>query len=211
MESNQEPVQSIQPVEQKQKSGWKMPLIVAAIAIIAAVLAGGVTWYLMNQSQNSLRADNDKSVAALQKQINDLKKAQTTVPAPTTATTDWHTYKNTDYGFQLNFGNKWSGYTVTKASTPFGTALAEYDFKLPTSDTNYTTTGNNPATVFSVLVYKTTAFQAIDRSHPVPILPTAIVTKGDKTFAYYPATQWATDWTLKESDVPAVISTFSFT
>lgn len=213
MESSQEPMQPTQPVEQKQKNSWKMPLTIAVVVIIAAGLAGGTTWYLMNQSQTSLKADNNKSVAALQQQINDLKKTQTiTTTSTTTTTTDWHTYKNTDYGFQLTFGDKWTGYTVEK-TTPSGTELASYAFELPSNDGNFISQTKTSYPAFNINVYNTTDFQAIDRSHPTPTLPTAISSHNGKTFAYVMSTQWPSDWKLTggaNGDVQVVTSTLKF-
>lgn len=215
MEPNQEPVQSIQPVEQKQKNSWKIPLTIAVIALIAAALAGGVTWYLMNQSQTSLKTDNDKSVAALQKQINDLKKTQTiTTTSSMSATKDWHTYKNTDYGFQLTFGDKWSGYTVKNLGVT-GKSIAEYTFSLPTSDASYTKYDNNPAQVFNIAIYNTADYQylvdsAKQNGGPTPAL---IMSKNGKSFTYSSASQWPSDWKLNggtNGDVQIVISTFKF-
>jgi flagellar basal body-associated protein FliL len=214
MEPNQEPIQSSEPAVQKQRISWKMILIVFAIALIAAGLAGGITWYLMNQSQNNLKADNDKSITSLQKQISDLKKVQpiTVTPATTTTTTDWHTYKNTDYNFQLTFTDKWSGYSVEK-TTPSGTELANFAFELPSNDGNFISQTKTSYAAFNIMVYNTADYQAIDRSHPVPNLPTAISSNDGKTFAYVMSTQWPSDWKLNggtNGDVQTVISTFKF-
>jgi len=37
-------------------------------------------------------------------------KSPSRVQAPTTA--DWHTYRNTEYGFEITFPDSWKGYTV---------------------------------------------------------------------------------------------------
>jgi len=184
-----------------------MPLVIVVIALIAAGLAGGATWYLMSQSQNSLKANNDKSVAALQKQINDLKKTQTIKPALAKTTTDWHTYKNTDYGFQLTFGDKWKGYTVVKSSSPaYKEAIAEYNVMLPTTDPNFINV-SNPYMAFAISVYSDADYQLISK-RPSPLATKIIASKDGKSFAYHLPTRSPQDFS--QIDVPSVISTFKF-
>ena len=184
-------------------------MIVGAV-LITAVLVGAATWLVMNQKYNNYKTATDKSLATMQKQVNDLKKAQQ--DETISAATGWQTYKNTDYGFQLTFGTKWKGYTVKKLAGA-GKALAEYTFSLPTNDTNYTQFGNNPAQVFSITVYNTTDYQSLASqiaSSGAPALA-LIISQGGKSYIYSSAGQWPSDWSLtggNNGDVQTVISTF---
>ena len=213
-----QPIQSIRPNEPaKPKPNWRLPVTIVLIVLVTAGIVGGTTWFMMDQNQKNTKSKNDKSITALQNQISELKKTETIAPTATTtgttpAVADWRTYTNSDYGFNLTFGDKWSGYTVTK-STPSGTELANYAFELPSNDGNFISQTKTTFPVFNVKVYNTADFQAIDRSHPTPSLPTAISSSNGKTFAYVMSTQWPSDWKLSggtNGDVQTVTSTFKF-
>ena len=208
MEPDRIPMQST--ILNKPESNSKMILVILGVVLATAVLVGGGTWLVMNQKYNNYKTATNKSLATMQKQVNDLKTAQKTIAI--SAATDWQTYKNTDYGFQLTFGTKWKGYTVKKQSGS-GTALGLYAFSLPTTDPSYVQYGNNPAQVFNISVYNTTDYQTLASSAAKNGGPvsTLIMSQSGKSFAYSTSGQWPSDWSLtggNNGDVQSVISTF---
>lgn len=63
---------------EKPKFDWQRTLITTAIVLFAALVVGGTTWYVMDKSAKTIKTANDESVAALQKQIDELKASKTT-------------------------------------------------------------------------------------------------------------------------------------
>lgn len=63
---------------EKPKFDWQRSLITAGIVLLSALVVGGVTWYVMDKSARDVKTANDQSVAALQKQINELKTVEST-------------------------------------------------------------------------------------------------------------------------------------
>jgi len=59
----------------KPRARWKWLVIVAVVIIFAAMIAGGV-WYFMNQNATKLKEDSEKRAKLLEEQIAELKKQQ---------------------------------------------------------------------------------------------------------------------------------------
>ena len=78
---------------EKPKFNWQRMLITSGFVLLAALVVGGTTWYVMDKSAKEIKTANDSSVASLQKQINELKAASktstvVTAPATTVLTSD---------------------------------------------------------------------------------------------------------------------------
>ena len=196
--------------EQKEKVKVKVKvtrlLITIAIVLVTALVVGGVTWYYMDKSAKDLKEANDKEVQALEKQITILKKTETAeVKSKANTTSDWHTYKNNDYNFQLTLGDKFKGYIVNKDSN---NGIDSYLFSLPTTDSQYVSVNNNPAPVFRITIYTDAKYQELmNQEGPKP---TFIKSSNGKTYAYWLATQWPSDWGLtggENGDIKTVVDT----
>jgi hypothetical protein len=79
----------MEPTElnEKTKFNWQRSLITVGIVIVTAGIIGGTTWYVMNQQATKDKETANKTAQDLQKQIDDLKKTQTTTSTTTTTTT----------------------------------------------------------------------------------------------------------------------------
>jgi type II secretory pathway pseudopilin PulG len=102
-------------LNEKPKFNWKRLLITIGIVIITAGAIGGSIYYVMNQQATKDKKTADKQAQDLQKQIDDLKKAQesktntTATPIATTQdeTASWKTYTNQPYGFTIKYPADW--------------------------------------------------------------------------------------------------------
>ena len=75
-----------------------------------------------NGELNKQRSDNDIRIAAMQKQIDDLKKEETTTTKPATNTTTdktagWKTFTSTEYGFSIKYPDSLQENTFTNPTT----------------------------------------------------------------------------------------------
>lgn len=73
---------------EKPKFEWQRMLITTGIVLLAALVVGGATWYVMDKSAKEIKTANDQSVAALQKQIDDLNKTETVAETSGTKSPD---------------------------------------------------------------------------------------------------------------------------
>jgi len=94
--------------ETKEKLNVQRLLITLGIVLLAALVVGGTTWYVMDKSAKEVQAANEKSVAELQKQIDELNTSKTKETADlNTATANptasWVEYKNDTYGFSAKY------------------------------------------------------------------------------------------------------------
>lgn len=97
-----------------KKFDWQRLLITVGIVIITAGAIGGSVYYVMNLQATKDKETANKTAQDLQKQIDELKKVQTSTitTIPTTTTIDpiasWKTYSNTKYGFSLKYPADWT-------------------------------------------------------------------------------------------------------
>jgi len=94
--------------EKQNKLNWQRLLITTGFVLLAALVVGGTTWYVMDKSAKEVQTANDKSVAELQKQVAELNTAKTIETADTSITTanptaSWVEYKNDTYGFSAKY------------------------------------------------------------------------------------------------------------
>lgn len=93
----------MEPIElnEKTKLNWKRLLITIGIVIITASAIGGSVYYVMNQQAQKDKESAEKTAQDLQKQIDDLKKTETT--GTTTTPTIIPTEKYTSTRLKLSF------------------------------------------------------------------------------------------------------------
>ncbi len=98
------------------KLNWKRLLITVGIVIFTAGAIGGSVYYVMNQQAQKDKESAEKTAQDLQKQIDDLKKTETTTATPTTTTTqtttdetaNWKTYSNSSAKISFKYPSIWS-------------------------------------------------------------------------------------------------------
>jgi len=127
---------------EKPKFSWKRLLVTVGIVILATGSVGGGVWYVMDQSAKQIKADNEKSEAALQKQIDELKKSQDKVTETSTTTANTNETCNLKnltsftttqtYGIMGddNFETAVGGYLVVRDETVFGQNVKTAYFKI---------------------------------------------------------------------------------
>jgi hypothetical protein len=137
---------------------------------------------------------------------------QNTTPAPTVSptpaqTTDWHTYINTQFGFQLSFTDAWKGYRV-KFQQPGGYTLV---FAVPKEDKNYTDgfADAGYATEMKIEVIPLAQWNAIDPKTYGP-LPSLLGQDSAYVFAYSipPARLQPLDLKNVDFGIPQIVSSF---
>jgi len=64
--------------EKQNKLNWQRLLITTGFVLLAALVVGGTTWYVMDKSAKEVQTANEKSVAELQKEIDELKNTSAT-------------------------------------------------------------------------------------------------------------------------------------
>ncbi|TSC53631.1 MAG: Uncharacterized protein LiPW39_158 [Parcubacteria group bacterium LiPW_39] len=116
-----------QPTEPK-KFNWLFVIIVALVAFLAASAYGA--YYYWQKSQ-------PKACTQEAKQCPDGSYVSRIGPNCEFAAcpTDWHIYKNTEYGFQITFTDAWRGFRAVK-KTGLGNMnmIARIAFEAPTAD-----------------------------------------------------------------------------
>jgi len=101
-------------MEKTERPIW---IIVSTIVITAIIIGGGI-YYWQNKKLTDSKNDLNAQIASLQKQVNDLKTASTTVvttPSTSTSTTtttadstaDWKTYADSANGFSIKYPGEW--------------------------------------------------------------------------------------------------------
>lgn len=86
-------------------SFWKVFIGIA----VTLIVAGGGTYYYMNQKLENEKSDLQSQINELNKQIEDLQATQTTAPADSDTdetageTAGWKTYTNSTYGFSFKY------------------------------------------------------------------------------------------------------------
>jgi len=70
-----EPMAITEPVVMKngKKFNWRMSLVIVGTALAAAVISGGITWYVMNNKISDNNTSNSVQINKLQAQISGLK------------------------------------------------------------------------------------------------------------------------------------------
>jgi hypothetical protein len=187
---------------------WKRALVTAAFVFAAAGVVGGVTWYLMDQNEEDIKASNDKSTQEMQKTITNLKNEVASLNKDKETATDWRVYKNTQYGFQLTFPESWNGYKFY-AQNIEGSAQTWY-VELPTTDANYAKADSTHeagySSLFAISAYTQEQWTALQGEEGPK--PTQIGTSGNYVFAYSPAQAGPSDISSKTADVKTIIATF---
>jgi hypothetical protein len=165
-------------------------------------------------NQQSLKAEDakNKEVEQLQKQIDELKKpaATSTATATTASATDWKTYRNTDYGFQLTFPEAWKGYKLWEQTVEGGGTKTWY-VELPTTDTNYAkadaTHEAGYSSLFALSAYTKAQWDA-DQAQEGP-KSTLLKTIGQYTFGYSYAQAGPTDIpAARRAEIQSILATF---
>ncbi len=172
-----------------QKPKKKHRFIGMLLAILAVILfsvgtAAGV-WYWQNGEQNKQRADSDTRIAAMQKQVDELKNSQkdTKSTASANKTVNWKTYTNNQDGFQLTFPENWKGYGISESLDNDKVTKYIY-FGLPLKNTNASVDlgfEKNYANIFALSVISETKWEA-EKDQPGAGIK--IAEKGDKVYTY---------------------------
>jgi len=99
----------------KEKFNWSRFGITVGLVLLAAFVVGGTTWYIMDQNAKDIKSSNDKSISALQSQIDTLNKkiadsSNTTTDSTTdsansttSVTANWKIYTNTSFDFTAKY------------------------------------------------------------------------------------------------------------
>jgi hypothetical protein len=199
----------------EKKFNWKRSLITICIVLLTSAAVGGAVWYVMDQQVKKDAEAKKTELEVMQKQIDELKTKSTSTATPATTTTtspDWHNYSNSKYGFSITLSDFMKDYTVTENSsgTYGATNLNSYQFKLPTIDSQYTSTGNNPATVFLVMVFTESEWQK-ETAQEGPHAQ-LLGRKGNYVFGYNLASQWPSDWNssrgITTTNLQTMLATF---
>lgn len=82
-------------LEEKPKLNWQRLLITLGFVLLAALVVGGATWYVMDKSAKEIKTANDQSVSSLEKQVSELKVRATTSNNESTTDTTATTSSNT--------------------------------------------------------------------------------------------------------------------
>jgi len=98
----------------------KKSIIIASIVIILALIGGGVFWYVKKGEDKSKQALNNEENLNKEAEFEDVEKNNLEtefVPASDVEnidvakqadTSDWLTYRNEEYGFELKYPEEWS-------------------------------------------------------------------------------------------------------
>ena len=100
------PVSSQTNVNSGVSAFWKVLIAVVA----SAVIAGVGTYYLVSIQANAQKDDLNSQITTLQKQVDDLKKADSadsTAAIDDTAIADWKTYTDSDLKISFKYPADW--------------------------------------------------------------------------------------------------------
>lgn len=96
--------------------------------LVAALVVGGTTWYVMDKSAKEIQQANEDSIAALQKQIDDQEVTTTTTTTKTTdPTTGWKTFTQNLFKFTLKYPDKYSVNSVVQPTSKSFDQLVSMD------------------------------------------------------------------------------------
>lgn len=136
--------------------------------------------------------------------VQNTNPAQTSVPTPSPAPTstptssDWHTYTNSKFGFQLTFTDQWKGYKVQEhINNPVAGdySIASYGFLMPTPDKELGRFDNGYYNMFSLFVFSKDGWQKeINEDGPKPSL---LKESQDYIFALSPSQGYGNDQKLE--------------
>ena len=103
---------------EKPKFNWQRMLITSGFVLLAALVVGGTTWYIMDKSAKEISTANDTSIAAMQKQINSMEETVTSKDKETEPTTVAATAVSTlkDYCKTVNNGIALLGYSYMETA-----------------------------------------------------------------------------------------------
>lgn len=202
--------QNMRP-EQNPINVW----VVAAIAIIVALISGGVVYALQSSRQKSSEEVLQQQIVLLQNQIEQLEQAQqapqatevqdTELVAEENDTTDEQVnkpagivYTNSQYGFSLMLPRTWAGYTPKKRLLTWGSlgTSDSVDFGYSVSDS-----------LFNVSIHTKSQWQEI-KSEAGP-KPTYLGESGQFVFGYSVAQETANSTIISRTkEIPAIVKTF---
>ena len=114
------------------RKGFTVIEIVIVIGILA--LLAGV--YYVNQKGKTTTTTTGTSVTTTPDTTTTTETTTTTTESKD-ETSDWKTYKNDKYKFQITLDDKWSGYTVSEEDESENGAVWSSTFNLPTKDAEY--------------------------------------------------------------------------
>lgn len=195
----------------EQGFNTKRFLITLGFVLITALAVGGATYYVMNEQAQKDRESFEKTIQDLQKQIDDLKKTETvtntnaTTSTETTPASDWHTYLNADYNFQLTFPESWKGYKVVKSDMS-KYALASYEFQL------HSNKWNEDSTLMGISVYTPQQYNNKlyeDFKSELPPENSVILTTSKYVFVYFHPQDYPEDLRTQANAVPSILDTFT--
>lgn len=135
MEPNQTPVQpppqKAQTIEPK-KSLPKLPLIIAAVILVATLITGGA-YFLNQQSNNKIACTQEAKLCPDGSSVGrtgpkcEFAKCPAITLTPTIDISNWKTYTNTKYDYSINYPGDWynrefsdqkTGSAFTKSNKP---------------------------------------------------------------------------------------------
>lgn len=152
---------------------WK--IVISVMATLA--VAGGGTYYYMNQKLENERSGLQSQVTDLNEQVEQLRleianmsPVQDTdegesADANSSINTSWKDYKNNKYDFSLTFTDKWSGYQVedwneTHSEGP-APATDFYTVYVPTSNSSFSSEKPGYAATFKIMVYPKDTYESL--------------------------------------------------
>lgn len=170
--------------------------IVAAIIITALIVGGGVWWWQ--------RVINQEARQTLQQEIDNLKSQIEQLQQTETDISDWKTYRNEEYGFEVTLTDVWNGY---RAITKPNITHIDINFQIPTKDTSYGDKSGY-ATPFIISIYPISEWQKKQQEEgPSPIY---INQNNVYVFSYSTWQDQPLDFIGKHIDSSQILSTFKF-
>lgn len=142
---------------EKPKFDWKRLLITTGIVLVATLVVGGTTWYVMDKSAKEVQKANEESIAALEKQIDE--KSTTSKTSAATKTNNLETLSPVTLDpLSAKIGDKFGGMTLATLSSipadqgnPLGNTTATFSGSV-TVKVKYTYTAPGEPSMFGEFI-----------------------------------------------------------
>ncbi len=127
-------------------------------------------------------------------------------------TANWQTYRNEEYGFEINLTDAWKGYRVVKKLQPGSSSVYRLYFEVPTSDKTWMD-GYGYASPMAIDIYSISEWQKVGNEISKFVsYPWSVVLNNNYAFRFVPAWQdTPSDLENVDFGIDQILSTFKFT
>lgn len=160
-----------------KNASFSQILIIVIVSII--IIGGGIfTWQYFGTTKQEIKAPEEMVESEEVSAPEEVSEPEETVSEPEetikNGTTNWQTYRNEEYGFELTFPERWQGYKVVEEDSVWGIKTISFQLEREeslVSDNEYY------GSIFKITILSKDQWKALQQEEgPTP----AYITENDK-------------------------------